>query len=311
MSDSDSDYELQPRRSIARKSNKINWKVEDDYNDDLDDPDDGNTDDIPEKKEPINVESLEVIEKPKPRKFVPEQSCETPFELPTNEGKRGAKIFLLVGEPCCGKSHFLSYMLRSYAADYDQFFKFGICFSPTAFTGQYSWLPEKSIRKFDPLYFEQYINHLRSKVAEGVKEHGKDFELPNNFIIFDDCLGVLSNGGYSEVGFFENWIATYRHTSTTIFILTQYLAAQRSTSTLLRNCTTHAIMWPQCNANSVDAMHRAFGGIFPNKDQFKTALLSCRDTEFQALLYKKGFISVPESYQRISAGDVKDFKLVF
>lgn len=115
-------------------------------------------------------------------------------------------------------------------------------------------------------------------------------------------MGVGSNSGKS---------ATYRHTNSTVFIISQYLAARSTISTLLRT-STFAMMWPTEMQNNKDAMYRAYGGMYKNQQDFEKHLRKCRKRKHSCLLYKANQPNLECTYTEIMAGDIpKGFKMLF
>lgn len=232
------------------------------------------------------------------------------FELPTDS----AKIWILTGLPNSGKSYMLKYIMYSYAKL--GFFNWGLCFSPTSFNGDYDFLPEQCVKdKFDEDYLVRYIESLKEKLIELKKKSGDPkARLPHNFIIFDDCLGMM--GGNKKGGEGASWLnhfySTARHTSTSLFFLNQYIAAAKNIPTTLRNNTNFSLMWPQPMKNSVSALYGAYGGMYENEQEFKQALLNNRGRQYSCLVYRSGYFSAEETYLRIQAKEIPDdFKLHF
>jgi hypothetical protein len=226
------------------------------------------------------------------------------FVLPTKDEE--PKIFVLCGSCASGKSWMLKYLMYLYAKD--KMFKFGLCFTSSAYTGDYSYLPDRSVREFDMDYLEKYIKHLRQKIEEGKKEHGPEWKLPHNFVIIDDSIGMVTGSG-----FFMNFIGTHRHTRTTVFLLSQLLTAARSVNTVVRANTSFAMMWPTSAANALDGLWKSYGQFFPYKE-FKEKLDACRDRKYNCLLFKNSIdITDPDdAYCSILASaDTPDFKLIF
>jgi len=229
------------------------------------------------------------------------------FDLPT--AKEQAKIWVLTGVPASGKSHMMKYVMYLYGKQ--KHFKGGILvFSPSAFNGDYDFLPKKALRnKFDENYLEAYVNNLQKKVEEGKEKNGKDWRLPHNALILDDCIGTMNSGGQ----FLMNFFSCHRHTSTTVFVLNQYLAAARSVSTCLRNVTSFALCWPQSLEHSVQAMYKAYGRRLGTLEEFEKALDKCREKKYSCLLFigsndiKNGI----DQYRYITAGKFPDFQLDF
>lgn len=216
------------------------------------------------------------------------------FELPTSPS-----IMIFCGSCAAGKSYMLRYMMYHWAKM--KFFGFGLAFCPTSFNGDMGWLPERAVKEeYSEEYLEKYITNLRQKTREGKAKHGVTWELPPNFVIFDDCLSLLVGSK-----FFNNWVSTFRHTNTYPIILTQYMAASRSVSTLLRNCTNYAFLWPQSLENSLKAMYSAYGQMCENYDDFVEELNKCRQRKFSCLVYKNNpdITTKRQAYCRIKASE--------
>lgn len=225
------------------------------------------------------------------------------FDLPVKPS-----IMIFCGSCAAGKSYMLRYMMYHYAKM--RFFGFGLAFCPTSFNGDMAWLPERAVKEeYSEEYLEQYITNLRQKTKEGKAKHGAEWELKPNFVIFDDCLSLLVGSK-----FFNNWVSTFRHTNTYPIILTQYMAASRSVSTLLRNCTNYAFLWPQSLENSLKAMHSAYGQMCENYDDFVEELNKCRSRKFSCLVYKNNpdITTKSQAYCRIKASEFpQNFSVVF
>jgi hypothetical protein len=216
------------------------------------------------------------------------------FDLPTKPS-----IMIFCGGCAAGKSYMLRYMMYHWARQ--RFFGFGLAFCPTAFNGDMGWLPEKAVKEeYSEEYLEAYITNLRQKTKEGKAKHGIEWELKPNFVIFDDCLSLLVGSK-----FFNNWVSTFRHTNTYPIILTQYMAASRSVSTLLRNCTNFAFLWPQSLENSLKAMHSAYGQMCESYDDFVQELNKCRERKYSCLVYKNNpdITTKRQAYCRIKASE--------
>lgn len=216
-------------------------------------------------------------------------------------------IWILTGKPASGKSYMMRYLMYEYCR-MGHFTGGGWVYSPTSFNGDYDWMPkEKVIPKYEQAHLEQYINHLRQLTEAGKAEHGKDWQLKPNFVIFDDCLGLLK-----QTEWFNGWVANYRHTNTSIFILQQFLAASRSVSTLLRNCTSIAMMWPSILKHNVDACYRAYGGVAGLQENFEGNFLNPENAAPYSCLVYKANCERDYTYVRAGAGETPDdFKMIF
>ncbi len=227
------------------------------------------------------------------------------FQLPGEDEQ--PKVWVLVGACASGKTHMLKYIQYKYAKR--KHFKWGCTYTATKFTGDYNWAPERSIMDFDEEHFKQYIKSLRDKVEAGVAKHGSDFKLPHNYVIFDDNNGVLS-----QSPFMINFISTHRHTSTTVFVLSQLLTARGAVSTTMRANTSYALMWPSSNHNVIKSLYDNFGGKFEKRADFAAALESCGKRSYSCLVLKNStkYRTVAEQFTTIKAGEFpKDFELKF
>ena len=216
------------------------------------------------------------------KKVKEEKKAEAPpvpagkFQLPDESEQ--PKVWVLVGSCGSGKSHFLKSVFYQYAMQ--KHFKFGLCYTATKFTGDYGFLPDRSIREWDEEHFKGYLSNLKKKTAEGVAKNGTGWKLPHNFVIFDDNNGILSQ---SE--FMINFISTHRHTRTTVFICSQLLTARGAVSTTMRANTSFALMWPTNSRNALKGLYENFGGAM-EPDEFKRALNQCRQRKYSCLVLK-------------------------
>lgn len=228
------------------------------------------------------------------------------FRLPTSDP---ARIWTLTGLPASGKSYMMRYLMYLYAQL--GFFRTGLVIAPTAaFSGDYDWVrnPAALWDKYDENRLMAYMESLKAK-RKALQEKTGDPKamLPPNFIIIDDCIGMINSGSW-----FTNFVSTARHTSTHLFFLNQYIAAARNVSTTLRNNTNFALMWRQPMEQSVDALYKAYGGFFESKKEFKEALLNNNGRKYSCLVYRSGYDDKESSYLRLCAGEIpKDFKIMF
>lgn len=229
---------------------------------------------------------------------------DTNFELPT--AKDQPKVWVLVGSCGSGKTFALKKIIYEHSKN--SHFKFGVVYTATKFTGDYSWSPDKSVMEFDEEHFKKYIGNLKKKVEEGVAKHGKGWKLPHNYCIFDDNNGMLTQ---SE--FMINFISTHRHTSTTVFVLSQMLTARGAVSTTMRSNTSFALMWPTASQTTLKGLYDNFGGLF-KFPEFKAALDSCRARKHSCLVLKNSpdNQTIEEQFCTILAGKFpENFQLRF
>jgi hypothetical protein len=180
-------------------------------------------------------------------------------------------IIVLVGKSRSGKSHFLkSYILNKAMKGY---FKFGLCMSGTSFTDGYDYLPKHAVKfGYDPEVLDGYLQKLRD-----YKERTKQ-EVPANFIILDDILGMLKDND----PIFVNFISTFRWTNTTLIIAVQYLNRMNA---LLRQNTDYAIMFGSKLKLSVEGCFNSYGQLFDTIEDFKKHFNQITSEQYTAMLY--------------------------
>lgn len=139
----------------------------------------------------------------------------------------------------------------------DQRLKYGMVFSGSLFNGDYDYIDSNyTVQGYSEEQLEIYVNWLRKQKQE------KGDKMESNFLIFDDVVGILD----SNTSFFSNFITTFRHTKTTIFICVQYL--KRNISTTVRGCINHAILFNEKTERSRRAYWEDFGQAFPKFEDF-------------------------------------------
>lgn len=206
------------------------------------------------------------------------------------------EIIVLLGRPASGKSYCIKSMIYNLAKSQ---MKFGLCICPTAFNGDYSYLPDKWVwDEYEEERLEAYVMRLREKCKKG--------PLPPNFVILDDLLGKINWNSK----FWTSWIATFRHTNTTLLISAQSLKG-KGTSTLLRDCTSRAMMYYTNFKSAVEGLFDAYGQIFPNLEEFKKAFRQMTREKHQCMVYVNNQDSFDESYFSLIAAPVGDFKLEY
>ena len=220
-------------------------------------------------------------------------------------------IHVFLGDPGAGKSFALASMLYQYSQA--KHFKFGICFTGSKFQQQFTYLPDQYVHDgYDEEKLKAHIENLRKKTDELKKQTGDPEALPPpNFVILDDCGSTVNPSSW-----YRQWVFTYRHTNTSVFMLVQYLADPRGAGTFLRKCTKFAYMWPTMDGNDLESMFHAFGGTFGSgkqgQDKFRKALKKVMERDHACLVFRRGHKTVKESYVDLLAPEFpKDFKLEY
>ena len=199
-------------------------------------------------------------------------------------------LFIIsVGKSMKGKSFLTRYLLT------EKFmtgkFKFGIVFTKTKFNSDYAFLPDKAVKQgYNEEVLKKYINNL-AKLRE--KKQG----VPPNFIIFDDLVGVLNN----QTNWFVNFVSTVRHFNTTIIICVQYLCGRNAISPIMREQTTHAIMFQSRTRRTLENLYESYGGLFPSYDEFKAYFFAATREKYSAMLYLESTDELHENYITIQA----------
>ena len=202
---------------------------------------------------------------------------------------------LFVGKSHSGKSYLMRYLLHYGLSN--EYFKFGVCFQGSKdmnndFT---SFLPKKSVVEYSDRALEAYINQLKAHKLS-LKNEGKEAEMPRSFIVFDDIIGQLTKSRYSS-----HFFSLYRHLNITVFMATQYLASDAS-STLVRQQTSYGFFFKSSNINSTDMIHSWFGGCSKMNLKDFTAMFDRITKEKHAcMLYIDGENDENNNYLRFIA----------
>jgi hypothetical protein len=304
MSDSDSSEEYYRINDNKRKKKKKQYQDDDqDLPSDIEQYEVGGSDEEEEDELPSSEEDNS-SEKEEPEEEEDEDAFK-PFSLPKES--EPAKIYVFCGTPASGKSYFVRSMFYEFAKK--SYFKGGLCFSGS-YNDDYGWLDPRCVRQtFDEDTLAKFVEHLRVKTKEGKEKNGHKWKPPHMFLIIDDQLGQVSESNYVA-----NLWSCHRHIGLSIFVLTQYIGQRKNFSTLLRNMTNFAFVWPQTSKNSIKGLYEAFGGLFDNQKQYEAALNQCRKIPYSCLLFQNNpqLFKPEQAYQIVKApGDIPEFKLLF
>ena len=216
-------------------------------------------------------------------------------------------IFLFVGKPASGKSTAIRSIMYQYAKA--GYFKSGICFCPSL-NEDYDFLEEKRIiRDYSNEKLEAYIKALHKKRVE------KKGPLEPNFIILDDCMGLLNH----DIPVINNFWARFRHYNTTVILAVQYIAGQGSTNTAFREFITAAFIWQTNTKRALVNNYNTFGQRMVNQHQFNKTLDEVTSVKYRCLVYIPNPKDYPESedgkeakmYSHWLADPPPSFKLSF
>ena len=210
-----------------------------------------------------------------------------------------ASVMLLIGPSRAGKSHFL----KAYILDMSvnrHYFNFGIAFLGTAYNkDSYNYLPEKAIIVgYDENRLVSYLDTLKA-----IRKSGR--QLPPNFIILDDVMGLLKDN--SPV--FTNLITTYRWTNTTVIIGIQYA---NKLNAVIKSNTSFAIMFNSKQKRMIHGLYENFGQLFDNEAQFKRHYFQITSRKYTACLFNEEENELDKNYLPIKApAELPDTKLVY
>ena len=201
---------------------------------------------------------------------------------------------LFVGKPKRGKSNAVKYFLLKNLLEGK--FKFGIVFTRTKYSKEYDYLPEKYVYTgFQQDILEKYLSGMEKMLEE-------DKDIPPNFVVFDDLLGLLSKTNPTLLNFF----ACHRHTNTSVFLCTQHLKSGASTT--LREITTHAFLFNTKTKNTLEALFECFGQLFDNFDEFKNYFFDLTAEQYVCMLYSQDVDDIDENYVAFQAPDMSQYK---
>lgn len=206
-------------------------------------------------------------------------------------------VVSLVGKAELGKTNLLRHLIYKNTVDH-KYFQFGIVFTGTKYDEEYDYLPDEAvIDGWDEECFADYVDYLKAQV----KRLGKK-KMPPNFMIFDDLIGTL----YASKRF-TNFMGTYRHTKTTIFITTQYL--RKAIATELRENTKIAFIFRTRFALSLEGLYEAFGQLFKRKRDFFKLLENVTTENFNCLAYFDTADTIDTCYYKYKAPDMSEKKI--
>lgn len=183
------------------------------------------------------------------------------------------QIYLLIGQQNSGKSHMLKqifYCLRNH-------FKFGVAYSGSTFNNELqAWIDPKLLHDFAEEKLTKYVTSLQQwMTANPGRKHEP------NYIIFDDLIGMVNF--YSP--WMANWLGIYRHTNTTVFFLSQYLAAA-ATPPFFRNSCNIVMAFRVKQKSTIKIFFETWGQDFDKYNTFKSLFLKITEQKYCAMLYK-------------------------
>lgn len=207
-------------------------------------------------------------------------------------------IFLFASAPRGGKSFFIRYLI--YGLSKIGRFNHGLVFCPTAFNGDYDFMPKNYIEtRWNPERLEKFMD----KQEKLVEEMGDN--APEAFVILDDCLGTAN---FNDKIFLK-LLSSYRHFKISVFIGTQNIYR---VSTTCRECAKYVFIFKQSTKRSFEALFDTYGQSgFENLAEFKKKL-NDNTKDRHVLMYDLDAPNeIDKKFVRVKAKAVPKFKLQF
>jgi hypothetical protein len=204
------------------------------------------------------------------------------------------QVIVSIGKPRSGKTNSTKYFILKNTVD-KHIFKFGIVFTSTKFNEDYDYIPQQHIHTdYTETFLKDYMNKL-----EKVKKKHKD--IPDNFVIFDDMIGMINTIHDKTL---INFIASHRHYRCSVFFNFQYLYAA---SPLLREVSTYALMFNTKGDRSLKGLYFNFGQLFNNYNDFKQYFMKNTQQKYSAILFSQEANDLEENYHIFIAPPMDDY----
>jgi hypothetical protein len=169
--------------------------------------------------------------------------------------------FYFVGDSGSGKTTDLLAHLRAYADV--GYYKFGICFSPSAHaSGHMSCLPQSEIHYPDLELLTEHIEGVMALAEHYRIELGKP--PPANYIILDDCTNLLGNNKNVN-DTLRNFMTTYRHYGSSMYILTHDDTG--GAAPIFRKASRAVHAHQVSSQDTIQAMFKSYGLYLPKSLQ--------------------------------------------
>ena len=136
----------------------------------------------------------------------------------------------------------------------------------------------------------KYIEKLKAMKRDGQ-------EIPPNWLIFDDLVGVLQ----SSTPEFLNFISTFRHTNTNVLISVQYLTGKNAVPPIIREQTNYAIMFRSKTRRTLENLYESYGQMFDSIQEFKVYFMHATEEKFTAMLYIEREDDEDQNYLSVQA----------
>ena len=186
------------------------------------------------------------------------------------------------------------------AAARKKVFDWVVVFTATSWNDYYtSFLPEHAVRTFEPQKFYDIFNKIQRFKKDNPKKN-----LSRGLVILDDVMGQTQKLIYDPR--FTNILATYRHHNVDLWSTQQYVTGA---SPMMRSMLDYAFVFRATDEQSIKALFRMSGGLYPNLKAFKTALLACTKDKYNCMLFKNGEATIEDSYSQFMCAEPPNFML--
>ena len=205
-------------------------------------------------------------------------------------------VILLAGRQGSGKTNAVRWSLFKHTVDL-KIYEVVLVFTQTKFDGEYDFLPDDMVVEgYNEGVLRSFLQVLSSKID---KEKG--ISAPRNAIVFDDLIGLLSK----QDPFLVNFFGTLRHFGTDVYLPVQHI--NTGSSTILRNITTHSILFNSKQMNTIKSMFENFGLLFEKIDDFKELFFDITSQPFTAMLYVYDIDNRDDNYLEVVFPDMTEF----
>ncbi len=174
-----------------------------------------------------------------------------PFKVRLVSDHKFSEVIIMIGQRGTGKTNLLRAIMKAY--NDEGFFKFGRAISGSeAFTTDLDFLKSREILSFNEEAVLEYLEKLRQLRKQG--------DIPNNFLILDDCINAIGDRNSNKV--FKNFVNNSRHFRTTIIV-----AVQRYSGAMIdmRENATKVIVFRTNTTSNDEAVFNDFGKYLPDE----------------------------------------------